>query len=256
MLTDDQLKQNHDLTLELFDAFKRICDENDITYFVAEGTAIGTVREKGFIPWDTNMDINLVVDQFDRLDEIMKTQVPEGMMWGKTSLRMINRLTFLDPSKSTDLHPCPNIDINILAPVSNNPILRYIQLLIIHYGYEAFRLRQTQVKRKFPYNALKIIASILPTSVYFKAQKYFLYLYDLEKSKYLISIAPGGHLHKGDIVKKRWFDPQKQVWGIFEGRKVRLPADCDKYLRNYYGDYMTPVKAEKGKNRSATGKLT
>ena len=248
MLTEEQLKQNHDLTLELFDVFQKICEDNGIKYYVAEGTAIGTVREKGFIHWDTNMDINLVIDQFDKLDKIMKSSTPEEMEWNKTSLRMIKRLTYKDKKKSTNLNPCPNLDISILAPTSNNLVIRYIHFFIIHYGYEAFKLKQTTVKRKFPYNILKIFASIIPTSWYFGAQKYFFYRYELSKSKYLVNMAPGGHFHKGDIVKKEWFDDSKEVWGEFEGRKVRLPNDYDTYLRRYYGDYMTPVKANKGRN--------
>lgn len=248
MLSEEQLLENHRLTLELFDAFKKICDDNGILYYVAEGTAIGTVREKGFIHWDTNMDINIVIDQFDKLDKIMKHNTPEGMSWGRTDLRMIKRLTHSAKEKSTDLHPCPNLDISILAPTSNNLIFRYIQFFIIHYGYEAFRLKQTRIKRKFPYNCLKVIASIIPNSAYFKAQKHFLYRYDLKKSHYVVNMAPGGHFHKGDIMKKEWFDSSKTVWGVFEGRKVRLPNDYDTYLRRYYGDYMTPIKAEKGKN--------
>ena len=248
MLTEAQLKQNHDLTLELFDAFQEICDKHGIKYYVAEGTAIGTVREKGFIPWDTNMDIHLVVDQFDKLDKIMRESTPEGMSWGKTELRMINRLTHKAKDKSSDLSPCPNLDINILAPTSNNVIMRYLDLIIIHYGYEAFRLKQTKIKRKFPYNILKVFASIIPTNWYFAAQKYFLYKYDLSKSNYLVNMAPGGYFHKGDVMEKSWIDGEKEVWGEFEGRKVRLPSDYDTYLRRYYGDYMTPVKAEKGQN--------
>lgn len=248
MLTEEQLMLNHSLTLELFDAFKKICDDNDIKYFVAEGTAIGAVREKGFIHWDTNMDINLIIDQFDKLDKIMKQHTPEGMEWGKTELRMINRLTHKDRSKSIDLKPCPNLDISILAPTSNNIVIRYIQFFLIHYGYEAFRLKQTTVKRKFPYNVLKVFASIIPTSWYFAGQRHFLYRYKLNKSRFLVNMAPGGHFHKGDIMKKEWIDGPEEVWGEFEGRTVRLPSDYDTYLRRYYGDYMTPVKANKGQN--------
>ena len=246
MLTEEQLKQNHELTLELFDAFQAICAEHGIHYCVAEGTAIGTVREKGFIPWDTNMDINLVIDQYELLDRVLQEHTPAGMSWGKTSDRMIKRLTHEDRAKSFDLKPCPNLDITILAPTSNCKVIRYIQLFIIHYGYEAFQLKQTTVKRKFPYNVLKVIASIIPTSWYYAAQKHYFYRYDLNKSEYLINMAPGGHLHKGDLVKKEWFDGSHEQWGEFEGRKVPLPSDYDTYLRRYYGDYMTPKKANKG----------
>ena len=250
MLTEEELKQNHDLTLQLFDVFKKICDENDIKYYVAEGTAIGTVREKGFIPWDTNMDINLIVDQYDKLDVVMSKNVPSEMVWDKPidKGRMVKWLIHKQYENSFALKPVPNIDVSIFAPTSNFKVVRYIHLVILHYGYEAFKLKQTTIKRKFPYNVLKIVASIIPNSWYFAAQRHFLYKYNIEKSNYLINMAPGGHFHVGDIVKKEWFDGPEEVMGEFEGRTVRLPSDYDTYLRRYYGDYMTPKKANKGQN--------
>lgn len=248
MLTEEQLSQNHELTLQLFDTFKTVCDENDIKYFVAEGTAIGTVREKGFIPWDTNMDINLIVDQYDKLDTCMMESVPEDMVWDKPLQygRMVKWLVFKENKKSTELHPIPNIDVSVFAPTSNYKAVRFFHLVILHYGYEAYKLKQTKIKRRFPYNMLKIVASMIPNSLYYAAHKHFLYRYKLEKSNYLINMAPGGHFHVGDIIKKEWFDGPTEVWGEFEGRRVRLPSNYDIYLRRYYGDYMTPQKTIKG----------
>lgn len=253
MLTDEQLKQNHELTLQLFDAFKKICDENNIKYYVAEGTAIGTVREKGFIPWDTNMDINLIVDQYNKLDAVLSRNVPDTMIWNLpvNRGRMVKWLIHKDQSKSFDLKPVPNIDVSIFAPTSNLKWVRFFHLVILHFGYEAYKLKQTPVRRRFPYNALKVVASAVPDSLYLAGHRHFLNRYKLDTADYLINMAPGGHFHIGDIVKKEWFDGPEELWGEFEGRKVRLPSNYDIYLRRYYGDYMTPMVVSKGQNRYA-----
>jgi len=41
--------------IETFKAFDAFCAENGLRYFATGGTAIGTVRHKGIIPWDDDM---------------------------------------------------------------------------------------------------------------------------------------------------------------------------------------------------------
>lgn len=43
--------------LDLFNQFDTVCKQNDIKYFAFWGTLLGTIRHKGFIPWDDDFDV-------------------------------------------------------------------------------------------------------------------------------------------------------------------------------------------------------
>ena len=49
-MDDLQLARIHKIQLEIANEVKRICDENNINYFLIAGSLLGAVRHKGFIP--------------------------------------------------------------------------------------------------------------------------------------------------------------------------------------------------------------
>lgn len=77
-MTDSiDLRELQLLQLEIAKELKRICDENDIDYFMIGGTLLGAVRHKGFIPWDDDMDFGMTVENYNKFIEIAPHKLDE-----------------------------------------------------------------------------------------------------------------------------------------------------------------------------------
>ena len=47
--------------------FDRVCKHNDVNYYLAYGTLLGAVRDKGQIPWDYDIDLIVPIGDRDKL---------------------------------------------------------------------------------------------------------------------------------------------------------------------------------------------
>lgn len=65
LLRDVQLAQ-----LKMLKEIDWICQENKLSYWLEFGTLIGAVRHKGFIPWDDDVDICMMRDDYDKFIDI------------------------------------------------------------------------------------------------------------------------------------------------------------------------------------------
>jgi len=63
---DLTLQQLQAMQLEIAKEIRRVCEKNDLRFFLADGSLLGAVRHQGFIPWDDDLDISMPLADYLR----------------------------------------------------------------------------------------------------------------------------------------------------------------------------------------------
>ena len=65
-------KEHKETLIKMLDFINKICVKNNINYTLIGGSLIGAVRHKGIIPWDDDIDIGLLHDDYVKLLELLR----------------------------------------------------------------------------------------------------------------------------------------------------------------------------------------
>lgn len=60
---------------ELIAMIDKVLKKNDIRYWMSWGSLLGTVRHKGFIPWDDDIDIDIPRDDYERALKALREEL-------------------------------------------------------------------------------------------------------------------------------------------------------------------------------------
>lgn len=58
--------------VDMAEDLNELCDEHGLTLYMSGGTLLGAVRHKGFIPWDDDIDLYMTRPDYDRFVELMR----------------------------------------------------------------------------------------------------------------------------------------------------------------------------------------
>lgn len=256
------------IELGILKDFDKICEENNIDYFIAGGSAIGVVRHKGFIPWDDDIDVGMNREDYDKFLKIAEEQYSDkyAILNNDTNNKfpLMNTRWGLKGTtyKTLDLKDIPGefgifLDIFCFDNIPDDEKLMkkqatkawfYGKLLVLsgvkkptlyYYGIKAKILHAVFFIAHY---VLKIL-HISTRSLYKKAYKYCTMYKNEKTSRFAYMFDPQRYT---SILSKDDVYPTKKM--KFEDFNVRVPKNIESYLETRYGDYMTLPPEDKRHN--------
>ena len=249
------IKEKQDIQYELLMNCDKIAQENDIQYFLGSGSTLGAVREHGFIPWDGDIDIHLLYDEYRRCEEILSKKESYPCKWvsyrtDKRAPCLMGRIYRADV-KFDNLEEYPYLDVFAFSGAPTNVIK---QAWVMFWSLQLFRLYWIK-KRVYKGHAgrkksmigriLQILIFWYPTKI---SEHYFeknLTKWPIAESKYVMPLT--GLYGVKDVIPKQWFEKAELI--KFRDIMVPITANWDEYLRHMYGDdYMIPKQYSRYKD--------
>ena len=155
ILQGDILSHLQDVELMILKDFVKVCEENDIEYYLIFGTQIGAIRHQGFIPWDDDIDIMIFREDYEKFLKVMEEHPNDKYTifdprynqeycfeFGRMSLNGTYWAEYWDNQVSFKLGI--HIDLFVLDVLPDNKIKRW---LFIQYCFIVTRLHAISVLR-------------------------------------------------------------------------------------------------------------
>lgn len=73
------LWQMQERMLVILGEIDKICKRHNISYWLSGGSMLGAIRHQGFIPWDDDLDIEMLRPDFERLMRLLPKELPSTM---------------------------------------------------------------------------------------------------------------------------------------------------------------------------------
>lgn len=266
----DYLPKLHNCQLIIAREIKRICDENNIKYFIIAGTLLGAVRHGGFIPWDDDMDIGMLREDYEKFLKIAKKdlgddfflQTPEtdksyGLNFAKVLLKgtmLMEESTASNNAKKgifVDIFPFDVAPLNEADRESHNKKTYFYRRLLLAKRNYNIAGKKEYVKR-IVYFILKIMSVFFSHDGLVKKLDSEITRYNNQKTDDIVNIG-GAYGYKKETIKADWVRETVEI--PFEDMTISAPIEYIKYLETFYGDYMTPPPEDKRYNRHSVREI-
>jgi len=247
---DKKLRQLQLRLLDGLDYIDRICTNNNLQYYLIGGTLLGAVRHRGFIPWDSDIDIALTRENYHKLVKILKNNaeckyyllsyedpdspVAFSRLLFKNTVYIKKKCKHEIKYKEIYIDIFPLDYINKYNKIQNKIVEKMLYLLqrlkSYRIGYsDSDSYKSALLLRILNFLILidnKRITEVINAIITFNSSR---------RTKYVTNY----YSHYGCLKEiQRIEDFEQTVLLEFENKLFLAPRNYDRVLRNVYGDYM------------------
>ena len=238
-----QLLPKHQKALnELLCEFDRVCQSLSIPYVLFAGTLLGAVRHQGFIPWDDDLDVLMLREDYDRflreadtvLDRenfFLQKEFSEHWPMFFSKLRL-NGTTCLEKFHPKDplIHQGIYMDIFPCDNAADGKLGRRIQFLaskvVIAKSLDARGYDTDNRKKKL----FMMVCRLLPRKPFLRIVRR-----DRAKGNVVHSFLGGANTFRKNVYPRAFFTERTLL--PFEGERYPVPKQYKALLSQMYGDY-------------------
>ena len=247
-LAGEELRKLQLIELEMLAEVDRICRKNGIRYSLDAGTLLGAVRHGGFIPWDDDLDVMLLHEDYEKFYEACKKDLDTsrfffqdyrtdpGYRWGYGKMRRLGTEYIKAGQEKLKQRTGICIDVFDVENVPDGPEKRK------RFAREMFCIRKTlysamgRTNEKNPLMRLwyKFLYLIPNKTVHHLKERLTRKTNEETTENVLCLMWPIKNYPYG--FPRKIYDEFTEL--EFEGMRFMAIRDYDAYLTMRYGDYM------------------
>ena len=251
------------IELDLLAEFDRVCKKHSIRYQIFAGTLLGAVRHSGFIPWDDDIDVCLLREDYDRLiknrDEFRHPyflQTPDNdkrFFSVHTRLRNSETTGIIKGQADESYNNGIFMDVFVMDVYVSSGICRSIQkfFLKILTGLLTSRYMRlgsiTGLATRILRVVAKVVSSIVPFRLLLRLRDGVCMMNKFKCGEKRVSLVSNNN----SFTEKYWLYSDEMLDSMefpFENISVWGPRFYNSILGRIYGDYMQfPPMADRGK---------